>query len=47
MVPDKNVLKSDLWEGKCTKNSSIYMICSSEIPPIDISIFIQWEGSSL
>lgn len=49
MVPNKRILKSDLWDGKYTNKSSISVMCSSEtqIPPIDISIFIQWEGSSL
>lgn len=49
MVSNEKILKSDLLDGKYTNNSSISMMCSSEnqIPSINISIFIQWEGSNL
>lgn len=49
MFPDQKMLKSYLWNGKYKNNSSISMMCSPEIqiPPVDICVYIQWEGSSL
>ena len=43
MVPDQNILKSYLWDGKYTNNSSISMMYSPEfsISPMDICVYIQ------
>lgn len=49
MAPDQKIIRSDLWDGKYTNNSSVSMMCFPEIqiPPMDICVYIQWEGSSL